>query len=336
MARTLKLRTERLLMKQPFAIKGYVFEYMPALVAVIADGAAVGRGEASGVYYLGDDAEHMLAAAESVRGEIEAGATRAQLQTLLPRGGARNALDCALWELEAAQAGCQVWQLAGLGQPRPKITTMTAGADTPKAMARVARAFEGAKAIKLKLTGEPELDCARVAAVREALPDVWLSVDANQGYRLSSLQTVLPIFLDQGVKLVEQPLPRGQEAALDGFKSPIPLAADESVLSSEDIDAQVGRFDAINIKLDKCGGLTEALVMVERARNLGLDLMVGNMAGTSWAMAAGFIVAQACDVVDLDGPLALKSDRRVKAAYRDGAIWCDDAVWGGGGAPIDG
>jgi L-alanine-DL-glutamate epimerase-like enolase superfamily enzyme len=328
--RTLTLRTESLRFREPFAISGYVFEAMPALVATIGDGEHLGRGEACGVYYLGDDADHMLAAAESVRAPIEAGIGRAELQGLLPPGGARNALDCALWELEAAQAGCLVWQLAGLGAPKPRVSTMTAGADTPEAMARAAGGFAGARAIKLKLTGEPDLDCARVAAVRRALPGVWLGVDANQGYGRASLEAVLPTFVELGVKLVEQPLPRGEEAGLDGLDSPIPIAADESVLSSGDMQAMLGRCSVINVKLDKCGGLTEALRMVDLARQLGFDLMVGNMGGSSWAMAAGFIVAQACDIVDLDGPLWLARDRKPSVSYPDGAIWSDETVWGGG------
>jgi L-alanine-DL-glutamate epimerase-like enolase superfamily enzyme len=317
-------------MKQPFAIKGYVFNDMPALVATVSDGVVAGRGEAAGVYYFDDDVPKMMKALERIRPQVEAGLTRAELQQLLPPGGARNALDCALWELEAAQAGCEVWELAGLGAPKPRITTMTAGADAPEKMAKVAAGFAGARALKLKLTGEPELDVARVEAVRAACPGVWLGVDANQGYTLDSLKAVIPAFQRLQVKLIEQPLARGEEAQLDGFASPIPLAADESVQSSADLPAMVGRFDVINIKLDKCGGLTEGLLMVERARDLGFDLMVGNMAGSSWAMAASFIIGQACDVVDLDGPLALSVDRSPAVTYADGMIWSDATVWGAG------
>ena len=197
-------------------------------------------------------------------------------------------------------------------------------------MAQTVRGFVGAKAIKLKLTGEPDLDARRVEAVRAARPDVWLMVDANQGYSAAMLREVLPAFVRAEVKVVEQPVPRGSEAELDGFVSPIPLAADESALSSGDLGALVGRFDIVNIKLDKCGGLTEALAMVDGARALGLEVMVGNMAGTSWAMGPAFIVGQFCQVVDLDGPISLRADRDPAVSYRDGEVWCDDAVWGRG------
>ena len=329
-ARILDIKIERQTLKQPFAIAGHVFREMPAIVATIGDGAHCGRGEAAGVYYLGDDVAHMSAVVEGVRGAIEAGMSREQLQLELPPGGARNALDCAMWELEAARKGTTVRELAGGPANGPLVTTLTLGADTPETMAAGAKALTGAVAIKLKLTGDPKLDIARVAAVRAACPGVWLAVDANQGYTLDGLQTALPAFVRYAVALVEQPLPRGEEARLDGFISPIPLAADESVLSSADLDALVGRFDVINIKLDKCGGLTEALAMARRARELGFKLMVGNMAGSSWAMAPAFIVGQLCDIVDLDGPISLVKDRSPAVQYIDGKVWCDDGVWGRG------
>ncbi len=327
---TLDLRIEPLPMREPFAIKGYVFHDMPALVAVLTEGDHVGRGEAAGVYYLSDDPQRMLAMAEAIRGEIEAGLTREALQQRLPPCGARNALDCALWELEAAKASAPVWRLAGLDAVRPLTTTMTAGAAEPQAMVKALGRMPDPRALKLKLTGEPELDIARVEAVRAAFPKAWLGVDANQGYAIDTLEQVLPAFQRSNVRLVEQPLPRGEEAPLKGFKSPIPLAADESVQSSADLEAMVGLFDVINIKLDKCGGLTEGLVMAKRARELGFGLMVGNMAGTSWAMAASFVVGQFCDVVDLDGPLALSCDRPNAAVYEAGTIFCGTSVWGQG------
>ncbi len=326
----MRVQAEDLVMKHPFVITGYRFESMPAIVVTLSDDAYAGHGEASGVYYLGDDAANMLGHAESVRGAVEAGATREALQDLLPPGGARNAVDCALWDLEAARAGRPVWHLAGFADVKPLVTTMTVGADAPETMADGARAYAGAKAIKLKLTGETALDIARVQAVRAACPHAWLGVDANQGYTTATLDAVLPAFVQSGVSLVEQPLPRGEEAMLDGFASPIPLAADESVLSSGDLDGLVGRFQVANIKLDKCGGLTEALAMARRARELGLGVMVGNMAGTSWAMAPAFVVGQLCEVVDLDGPIFLRNDRTPGVQYRQGTVACGDDVWGTG------
>ncbi|MEO7026698.1 MAG: dipeptide epimerase [Caulobacteraceae bacterium] len=326
----LQVRADDLRMKAPFAITGHVFDAMPTIVVTLCDGASRGRGEASGVYYLNDGPVQITHAIEAIRGEIEAGLSREALRARLPPCGARNALDCALWELEATRARQPVWRLAGLEEVRPLTTVMSCGADAPDAMARIAVGFADARAIKLKLTGEPDLDARRVEAVRAARPDVWLSVDANQGYSLADLREVLPAFVKQGVSLVEQPLPRGEDDALDGFSSPIPLAADESAQSTADVAALVGRYQVVNIKLDKCGGLTEALAMAEAARHRGLELMVGNMGGSSWAMAAAFVVGQSCDVVDLDGPLWLTRDRSPGAEYREGRVWCGDEVWGGG------
>lgn len=329
--RTLAVRTEKLRLAAPFRISGYVFEHWDAIVTTIRDGADVGRGEASGVYYTGDTADHMRAAVESVRPAIEAGAGREELQSLLPPGGARNALDCALWELEAAQAGQPVWALAGLEPPRPLVTTFTLGADDPERVAAGARRYADAKAIKLKLTGEIEADLARIEAVRGARPDVWLGVDANQGFRRGDLDWLVEALVANRVSLLEQPLARGHEAELEGFASPIPVAADESALSLADMPGLVGRFDVVNIKLDKCGGLTEALAMAAEARRLGLKVMVGNMVGTSLAMAPGYLVGQLCDYVDLDGPTFLTEDRRPAARYADGMIDCGEEVWGGAG-----
>lgn len=327
----LEVRVDELAMKEPFAITGYVFHAMPALVVSLSDGVHRGRGEAAGVYYLKDDPGHMIEMVESVRDDVEAGLSRENLRRRLPPGGARNALDCALWELEAALAGRPVWELAGLEAVHPLVTTMTCGADAPEVMASTARGFADARAIKLKLTGDPDLDARRVEAVRAARPEVWLAVDANEGYGLEALREVLPAFARGNVSLIEQPFPRGEDHWLDGLASPIPLAADESAQSSADLAAIAGRYQVVNIKLDKCGGLTEALDMSVRARSLGLELMVGNMGGASWAMAAAFIVGQSCEVVDLDGPLWLKQDRAPGAEYRDGRIWCGDDVWGLGG-----
>ena len=329
--RSLEVRAERLRLKAPFRISGYVFEATDAIVVMVAQGPHRGRGEASGVYYLNDDLDHMLGEIEAHRAAIESGADRGALRALMPAGGARNAVDCALWELEAAQANRPVWELAGLPAPKPLVTTFTLGAETPDKMAKGARAYAEAKAIKLKLTGEIGIDLDRVRAVREARPDVWIGVDANQGFARPDLEWLVEGLVDLRVSLLEQPLPRGCEADLQGFKSPIPLAADESALTLADVRGLVGRFDVVNIKLDKCGGLTEGLIMAENARRLGLGVMVGNMVGTSLAMAPAFVLGQLCDFVDLDGPTFLAEDRSPTVRYRDGEIFCGDEVWGGAG-----
>jgi len=324
----LSLATARLPFAAPFRIAGRVFEDQEALLVSIDDGEHVGRGEAAGVFYLDDDAEHMVAAIEARRRDIEAGIDRAALQQLLPVGGARNALDCALWELEARRSGRPVWELAGLPPPRRLTTTFTLGADDPATMAAGARRYRDARALKLKLTGEPELDLLRVRAVRAARPDVWLGVDANQGYTIKHLPALIAGLAALRVELLEQPLARGHEAELAGLAAPMPVAADESCLGLADIAGLVGRFNTVNIKLDKCGGLTEALAMAHAARRLGLGVMVGNMVGTSLAMAPAFIVGQLCDVVDLDGPTFLAHDPSPAVTYAEGTIWCDEQVWG--------
>lgn len=324
----LDLRVERFPYHRPFRISGHVFTETALLVAEISDGVHSGRGEGAGVYYLGDDIDHMLAEAQRVRGAIESGATREELQHLLPPGGARNALDCAFWELKAKQAGRPVWQLAGLDAPRALRSTLTLGADAPHAMADAARAIDPAAPVKVKLTGDLVEDVARVEAIRTARPDAWIGVDANQGYDAATLRELVPVLTANRVAQLEQPLRRGREADLDGMKRCLPFVADESALSLADTATLVGRFDVVNIKLDKCGGLTEGLAIARQAKTLGLDVMVGNMMGTSLSMAPSFVLGQLCDIVDLDGPTFLARDRVPGVAYRDGHIHCPDTIWG--------
>jgi L-alanine-DL-glutamate epimerase-like enolase superfamily enzyme len=287
----------------------------------------VGQGEAAGVYYKNDKPAAMLGQIESLRRTIEAGIGRDRVQSLLPPGGARNALDCALWDFEAKLSGRAAWQIEGLTKPRPLLTTFTCGADEPEKMAATALAYTKARAIKLKLTGQPT-DADRVRAVREARADVWLGVDANQGFTRESLERLMPTLTETNVALIEQPFPIGQDALLDGFQSPIPIAADESAQGLADIAGLVGRFNVVNIKLDKCGGLTEGLAMARTAREHGLDTMVGNMLGTSLSMAPAFLVGQLCKVADLDGPVFLKTDRAITVQYADGFITCPGTLWG--------
>lgn len=326
----MQVEIERLLLKSPFRISGYTFTEVPVAVVTLHSGSLMGRGEASGVYYFQDTPDRIAVTLEAHRADIEAGIDRYKLLDLLPPGGARNAVDCALWDLEAKQARRSVWQLAGLDHVLPRITTFTLGADEPQVVARGAVEFSHARALKLKLDGNVEADKERVRLVRDVRPDVWLGVDANQGFSIDSLQAAMPTFIEAGVQLIEQPLQRGREAELENFKSSIPLAADESVQGVADIAALVGRFQVVNIKLDKCGGLTEALQMVNEARRLDLNVMVGNMVGTSLAMAPAFVIAQLCDYVDLDGPIFLAQDRIPAVAYQDGSVFCAGNIWGDG------
>lgn len=325
---TLDLRVERFPYHQPFRISGHVFTETALLVAELSDGEHVGRGEGAGVYYLGDDIDHMIAEAARARGAIEQGATREDLQTLLPPGGARNALDCAFWDLEAKRQGRPVWQLAGLSAPQPLRSTLTLGADSAGNMAKAALAIDPEAPVKVKLTGDLRDDIARVVAIRTARPDAWIGVDANQGYDVATLAQLLPVLVDARVAQLEQPLKRGREADLDGLKRPLPFVADESALSLADTASLVGRFDVVNIKLDKCGGLTEGLAIARQAKTLGLDVMVGNMMGTSLSMAPSYLVGQLCDIVDLDGPTFLARDRDPGVEYRGGTIHCPPEIWG--------
>lgn len=323
--------TERWSLELPLVITGYTITAVEVIVATVVDGKFQGRGEAAGVYYRNESVAHMLAQLEAVRSDIEKGIDRRALQGLLPPGGARNAVDCALWDLEARRTGRAAWEIAGLAPPLPLLTTFTIGADTPARMASRAQAFSAARALKLKLTGDPD-DVERVHAVRLVCPEAWIGVDANQGLTRTTLEKLMPALVAADVQLIEQPLPIGHEAQLEGLRAPIPLAADESFQDAEDLPMLVGRFDMVNIKLDKCGGLTPALAIARQARRMGLGVMVGNMLGTSLSTAPAFVLGQLCSIVDLDGPVMLSADRSPTVSYENGRIWCPPEVWGGGGS----
>ncbi len=325
---TLCCETERWPLATPLRDGGGLLSELEVVVVTLRQQAYVGRGEAAGVHYHGEDARSMVEQIESVRERVERGVTRSELLEVLPPGGARNALDCALWEIEAARVGRAAWQLAGLPAPRALLTTYTIGADSPEAMASQARSFASARAIKLKLLGDP-LDFERVRAVRAARPDCWLCVDANESFTPRFFARILPALLDARVQLIEQPFPAGKDALLDQVRCSIPIAADESAQDANDLLRLRGRYACVNIKLDKCGGLTAALEMARQARDLNLDIMVGCMAGTTLAMAPAFLVGQLARIVDLDGPVLLRDDRPPAAVYENGTLWCPQAAWGG-------
>lgn len=327
MTLSLTYHREATRLAEPFRISGYLFEAMPAVIAHISDGTFTGRGEAGGVYYLNDDSAHMEQQIEEARPAIEAGVSREQLRQVLRPGGARNALDCALWELESLQTGLVIATMAGVSSLKPLVTTFTIPADEPSEVLRRLKPLAAAKAIKIKLDGTFDTDIERVRTVRAARPDVWIAVDANQGYARGDLDRLGRTLGELGVSLLEQPVARGAEAELDGWRSPIPVAADESILDLAELMAKHHHFAVINIKLDKCGGLTEALMMAEQSRRLGKKVMVGNMAGSALATAAGFVLGQFCDIVDLDGPYFL-ADNSAKGLYTDGEIFVADGVWG--------
>ena len=323
----LSVTLERWPVRYPFRITGFTFTESEVVVVELRDGELRGRGEASGVYYKGESAALCRDQIGRVADRIRAGISRVELLALLPAGGARNAVDCALWDLEAKQQRRPAWELAGLAPPRPLLTTQTLGADEPGQMAERARAFATARALKLKLTGN-DVDAERVRAVRAARPDVWLAVDANQGFTRATLESLMPVLVEARVGLLEQPFAMGQERDMDDLRSPIPTAADESAQDLDDLQRLVGRFDAINIKLDKCGGLTRGLAIAARARELGMKVMVGCMTGTSLSVAPALLVGQLCDVVDLDSPLLLVHDRKPAVSYDDGYVCAPEALWG--------
>ena len=312
----------------PFAITGYTFTHSDILVARVHANGLDGAGEAAGVYYLNDTVERARAQLDDLSGRLTGQPTRAELIDLLPAGGARNALDCALWDLESKQQGRPAWQIAGLAEPRPVLTTYTLGAAEPALMAQRAQRFTNARALKLKLTGTED-DAQRVRAVRAARPDAWIAVDGNQGFTRASLDALIPVLVETDVKLLEQPFPRDRDADMQGLDSPIPLAADESLQDLDDLERLRGLVDIVNIKLDKCGGLTRGFAIAARAKELGLETMVGCMIGTSLSVAPGLLLGQICKVVDLDAPIHLASDRLPSVDYDDsGHVFSPANVWG--------
>ncbi len=305
-------------LKQPFRIAGKEWRTTRSVVVQLDDGEFSGRGEGQGVFYLDETAESILAQANSIADKISRGLTREELLTLLPAGGARNAIDCMLWDWEAKKSGRSIWQLTGI-DPGPVTTVFTIGIETtPEAMAANAAAAASNPVLKIKL--DEHMPYEKLAAIRAARPDAKLVVDANQGWSFELLLEILPKCAELEISMIEQPLKRGGDEALEGFQSPIALAADESCLHTEDLDTAARRYDMINIKLDKTGGLTEALHLARAAREKGCKLMVGNMMGTSISMAPAFVIAQLCDLVDIDGPLLLRYDHPRGLSYESGVV----------------
>ncbi len=289
--------------------------------------AATGRGECVPYARYGETVDGVIAAIEGLRARIEDGLDRTGLQALLPPGAARNALDCAYWDLAAKRAGQPVWRLCGLSPPEPVTTAYTLSLDTPEAMGRAAAVHAARPLLKLKLAGPDDL--ARVEAVRANAPGTRLIVDANEGWSLDDYVALAPKLARLGVVLIEQPLPAGQDMALAGLRRPVPVCADESCHATESLAELTGRYDAVNIKLDKTGGLTEALELKQAALAQGYQIMVGCMLATSLAMAPAVLVAQGAAFVDLDGPLLLKRDRPEGLRYDGSSLHPPEpALWG--------
>ena len=298
--------------------------YVDVLVVAVSDGAHVGMGEGTAIYYHGESAESCLAQIEDVigaLGSLTVQAAREAAQTVLPPGAARNALDCALWDLEAKAAGLPLWQLAGLSEaPLSLQTAFTISLGEPATMEADAAnaAARGFGLLKLKLTGGGDRE--RVAAVRKGASDARLIVDANESWAGLDIAAEAAALAALGVEMIEQPVPVGQDALLEGVNSPVPFLADESCQSAADIEMCARYYDGVNIKLDKAGGLTEALAMRRKAEALGLKVMVGCMLSTSLGIAPAFLAAQGADWVDLDGPALLTEDREGGFRFADGQI----------------
>jgi len=324
----LAVAIERWELIEPFATARDCVSNVPMLVVTLTGrNGRRGWAEAAGVDYDGETPESMAAQVESIRDELRDSLRGEDLLRLLPAGGARNALDCALWDLRAKESGVPVWTRAGLVEPRAVTTVFTLGLGDDVTTRRKAREARHYPLLKLKVDAARPLEI--VHSVREEHPEARLIVDANQAWTRELLEALLPGLRDLGVELVEQPLPRGEDAALDGLTPLLPLAADESCTDRASLSRLVGRYRYVNVKLDKCGGLTEALAMCDDARRLGLELMVGNMCGTSLAMAPALLVAQSCRYVDLDGPLLQKLDRRHPIRFESGRMQPPDrALWG--------
>ena len=294
------------------------------VVCTVGDGQHVGRGEGTPIYYEGETAEACAAAINAYQGPLE----REALLEAMPRGAARNALDCALWDLEARQAGVPVWQLAGMQPPAPLATAFTISLNDPAQMEQDARAAAGRgfALLKCKLTGEGDRE--RIAAVRAGAPGARLIVDANESWHDLDIAAEAEALAALGVEMVEQPVFHGREDRLAGVSAPVPLCADESCHTRADLD-RLGDFDAVNIKLDKAGGLTEALALAHAARERGFRIMVGCMLSTSLGIAPAALVAQGADWIDLDGALLLAKDREGALSLQDGLLQ-PGSLWGMG------
>ena len=323
----LSVRIERWPLANAFTISRGSKTEAVVVAVELADGAHRGRGESVPYARYGETPDGVVAAIEAMRPSLVRGLDRAALQHAMPAGAARNALDCALWDLEAKRSGRRAYALAGIAPPQPLITAYTISLGAPAAMAQAAERAADRPLLKVKLGGGD--DGERIAAVRRAAPKAELIVDANEGWSEDNLVQNLAACAQAGVTLIEQPLPEGSDAALARIKRPIPVCADESVHDRASLAALAGKYDAVNVKLDKTGGLTEALALAAEAERHGFAIMVGCMVATSLAMAPAMLVAQQAGVVDLDGPLLLAKDRPEGLRYVGSRAYPpESALWG--------
>jgi L-alanine-DL-glutamate epimerase-like enolase superfamily enzyme len=313
-------------LNKPFKISREVSTHSETIICEIADDNVVGRGEAAGVSYEGETQESVQKQIEAVAAEIAAGISRDDLQDLLPPGGARNAVDCALWDLEAKRSGQTVWQMLGW-KPKPVTTVYTVGIDDPENMQKDAAEHSDCPIIKVKVgIGDP---LEQIASIRAGAPNSAIVIDANQAWAVADLERYAEPLKNLGVEMIEQPMSKSGDDALRGYDSPLPLCADESCATTADLERLVGLYSMVNIKLDKTGGLTEALALAEKAEAMGFELMVGNMLGSSLAMAPSFVIAQRCRYVDIDGPLLQAEDCDNAMHYAHGRVEVfTPALWG--------
>ena len=328
----LTVRIERWPLQRAFTIsRGSKTEAVVVVAEIERDGHR-GRGEAVPYLRYGETPEGVAAAIAATDAALRGGLDRIGLQSAMPHGAARNALDCAFWDLAAKQAGRAAHDVAALPAPKSVVTAYTISLDSPEAMADAAARAASRPLLKVKLGGghDSRYDVgARIAAVRRAAPKAELIVDANEGWSEHDLERNLGACMRAGVTLIEQPLPEGRDAALARISRPIPICADESVHDRASLNAIGGKYDAINVKLDKAGGLTEALALATEAERRGFGVMVGCMVATSLAMAPAMLVAQRARVVDLDGPLLLAEDRPHGLRYEGSVVYpAEPVLWG--------
>jgi L-Ala-D/L-Glu epimerase len=310
----------------PFRFAGHTIEASNVVVVMLTDGENTGRGEATGVIYRSETPDSICAQVAPLVGRLEAGLGREELQSILPAGGARNAIDCAMWDLACKRAGETIWRLLGM-TPTTVVSCNTVGLDPVADAASRAASLTDFPILKVKADRRDVL--GRLRAIRDARPDARLFVDANGAWDIDLLAALVEPLAALGVEMIEQPLPAGDDAGLAQFDSPLPICADESCFVAADVAALADRYDLVNIKLDKSGGLTEALQLAMAARAEGLGIMVGNMIGTSLSMAPSYVIAQGCAYVDLDGPLALVRDRASGLSYRNGRVSIPEpSLWG--------
>ena len=327
MHRVLSVAAERFPIAGTFTISRGSKTEAEVIRCSILENGFTGHGECVPYRHYGETVESVAAAIESIRNEIVSGASRDEVRKLLPAGAARNALDCALWDLEAKSSGRSVASHICKAEPAAIVTAYTLSLGTPEAMAAQARANADRPLLKVKIGGEGDIE--RIRAVVEAAPQSRIILDANEGWTEGNIAANLAAAAELGVALIEQPLPAGRDAILARIPHAVPICADESVHTAADLPKLEGLYDAINIKLDKAGGLTAAIELRDRATAAGFAIMVGCMVGTSLAMAPAVLLAQHADFVDLDGPLLLARDRSPALTYRGSLVSPPEpALWG--------